>query len=188
MPESWYPFFEWCEGTALGVAVRESIYAFPLIEATHLVALCVMGGALLVVDLRLLGMSMKDQSIAKLAAGVRPWLVASLAVMLGTGVLLFLSEAIKCFYNTSFSVKIITLPFAIPCFGCQSLHLSNCPSVINRTVANHPTIPIMHIFFVKLQTRDTDRFRYTFYAMMIGIQPDIQEIVVDRSLFIRVNL
>jgi hypothetical protein len=113
MPESWYPFFEWCESTMLGVAVRESIYAFPLIEATHLVALCLMGGALLVVDLRLLGLGMKEQAISTLAESVRPWLIASLAVMLGTGVLLFLSEAIKCFYNTSFWVKIITLPFAI---------------------------------------------------------------------------
>lgn len=113
MPESWYPFFEWCEGTMLGTAVRDSIYAFPLIEATHLLALCVMGGALLVVDLRLLGLGMKGQGIAALASHVRPWLVAALLVMLGTGVLLFLSEAIKCFYNTSFWVKIITLPFAI---------------------------------------------------------------------------
>ena len=113
MPESWYPFFEWCEGTMLGVAVRESIYAFPLIEATHLVALCVMGGALLVVDLRLLGFAMNDQGIASLAVSVRRWLIGALIVMLGTGVLLFLSEAIKCFYNTAFWVKIITLPFAI---------------------------------------------------------------------------
>jgi hypothetical protein len=113
MPEAWYPFFDAAEQTMLGVAVRESIYAFPLIEATHLVALCVLGGAILVVDLRMLGVAMKDQSIATISVSVRPWLIGALAVMLGTGVLLFLSEAIKCFYNTSFWVKIITLPFAI---------------------------------------------------------------------------
>ncbi|KPJ83559.1 MAG: hypothetical protein AMS19_03980 [Gemmatimonas sp. SG8_23] len=113
MPESWYPFFEWCEGTLLGSAVRDSIYAFPLIEALHLVALCVMGGALIVVDLRLLGLGLKQQGIAQLAAQVRPWLVGGIVVMLGTGVLLFLSEAIKCFYNTAFWVKILTLPVAL---------------------------------------------------------------------------
>ena len=113
MPESWYPFFDAAEQTMLGVAVRESIYAFPLIEAMHLVALCVMGGALLVVDLRLLGFAMNDQAISTLAVSARRWLIAALVVMLGTGVLLFLSEAIKCFYNTAFWVKIITLPFAI---------------------------------------------------------------------------
>jgi len=113
MPEAWYPFFEWCEDTLLGTVVRESIYAFPLIEATHLVALCVLGGALIVVDLRMLGLGMRDQEISALADAVRPWLVAAVAVMLGTGVLLFLAEAIKCFYNTSFAVKMLTLPVAL---------------------------------------------------------------------------
>ena len=112
-PESWIVFFEWCEATFLGTAVRNSIYAFPLIEAVHLVALCVMGGALIMVDLRLLGLGMKDQEAGHLARLVRPWLVGALVVMLSSGVLLFLSEAIKCFYNTSFWVKMITLPIAL---------------------------------------------------------------------------
>ena len=113
MPEAWYPFFDAAEQTMLGVAVRESIYAFPLIEAVHLVALCVMGGALIMVDLRLLGLGMKDQEAGHLARLVRPWLVGALVVMLSSGVLLFLSEAIKCFYNTSFWVKMLTLPIAL---------------------------------------------------------------------------
>ena len=72
MPEAWYPFFDAAEQTMLGVAVRESIYAFPLIEATHLVALCVMGGALLVVDLRMLGVAITTSSGTGLDASDRP--------------------------------------------------------------------------------------------------------------------
>ena len=112
-PEDWIGFFEWCEATALGSAVRNSVYAFPLIEAVHLVALCVMGGALIMVDLRLLGLGMKDQKPGDLATLARPWVVGALGVMLSSGVLLFLSEAIKCFYNTSFWVKMISLPIGI---------------------------------------------------------------------------
>ena len=112
-PENWIVFFEWCEATALGTYVRNSIYAFPLIEAVHLVALCVMGGALIVVDLRLLGVGMRDQEVGHLARLVRPWFIGAIVVMLGTGVPLFLSEAIKCFYNASFWVKMTTLPVAV---------------------------------------------------------------------------
>lgn len=112
-PESWIGFFEWCEATYLGTVVRESIWLFPVIEAVHLVALCVMGGAILVVDMRLLGVGLTAQRPSALARHVRPWLLGGLAVMLSTGVLLFLSEAIKCFYNTSFWVKMTTLPVAI---------------------------------------------------------------------------
>ena len=112
-PESWIGFFEWCEATLLGTMVRESIWAFPVIEAVHLVALCVIGGAILLVDLRLLGAGLTGHAASDLARHVRPWLLAGLAVMLSTGVLLFLSEAIKCFYNTSFWVKMTTLPVAL---------------------------------------------------------------------------
>ena len=107
------PFFEWCEATGLGRTIRESLWAFPVVEAFHLVGLSLLGGALLVVDLRLLGWGLKDGTIADLNRQARPWLLAAVVIMLGTGVMLFLSEAIKCYYNTAFWVKISTLPFAL---------------------------------------------------------------------------
>ena len=107
------PFFEWCEATGVGRFIRESIWLFPVLEAIHLVGLCALGGALLVVDLRLLGLGLKDSTIGQVDRSARPWLIAAVTLMLVTGVLLFLSESIKCYYNDAFWVKIITLPFAI---------------------------------------------------------------------------
>jgi hypothetical protein len=109
----WLPFFEWCESTGLSRTVRESLWMFPVIEAFHLVGLSLLGGALLVVDLRLLGWGLKDGTIGELQRQAKPWLVAAIVLMLGTGLLLFLSEAIKCYYNTAFWVKMSTLPFAL---------------------------------------------------------------------------
>lgn len=106
-------FFEWCDATALGEAVRNSLWLFPVIEATHLLGLCVLGGALLIVDLRLLGLGLKQQTIAEVAEQAHPWLIGAVAWMVTTGVLLFLSEAVKCYYNQSFWVKISTLPLAL---------------------------------------------------------------------------
>ena len=107
------PFFEWCEATGIGRTIRESLWMFPVLEAIHLVGLSVLGGALLVVDLRLLGWGLKDGTIAELNRQARPWLLGAVALMLATGVPLFLSEAIKCYYNTAFWVKITTLPVAL---------------------------------------------------------------------------
>ena len=107
------PFFEWCEATWLGQLVRDSLWLFPAIEAVHLLGLCLLGGALLVLDLRLLGVGLRKQSIAELARGAQPWLVGALGVMLVTGLPLFLSEAVKCYYNQSFWVKMTTLPIAL---------------------------------------------------------------------------
>ncbi len=105
--------FEWCDATALGAAVRNSLWLFPAIEAVHLLGLSLLGGALLVVDLRLLGVGLKRQTIAELAEQMRPWLLGALVVMGMTGLLLFLSEAIKCYYNDAFWMKITTLPVAL---------------------------------------------------------------------------
>lgn len=107
------PLFEWFETTGPGLMVRESVWLFPVIEAAHLLGLCLLGGALLVVDLRLLGAGLTATPVATLARHARPWLVAAVMLLLVTGVLLFLSEAVKCYYNQSFWVKITTLPIAL---------------------------------------------------------------------------
>ena len=106
-------FFEWCEATALGQIVRDSLWLFPVIESVHLLGLCLLGGSLLVVDLRMLGWGLRRQPIAEIARGVKPWLITSVVVMALTGTLLFLSEAVKCYYNPSFWVKMTTLPIAL---------------------------------------------------------------------------
>ena len=107
------PFFEWCEATRLGLVVRDSVWLFPVIEATHLLGLSLLGGALLVVDLRLLGLGLTSTPTAVLARAVRPWLVAAVVLMAATGVLLFLSESVKCYYSQAFWLKITTLPVAL---------------------------------------------------------------------------
>ena len=106
------PFFEWCEATFIGQMIRESLWLFPVIEAAHLLALSALGGALLILDLRLLGVGLR-QPIPEIARDARPWLVGSVTVMLLTGIALFLSESIKCYYNPSFWVKMTTLPLAL---------------------------------------------------------------------------
>ena len=106
-------FFEWCESTGLGLMVRESVWLFPVIEAVHLLGLSLLGGAIFLVDLRLLGAGLTRTPAALLARQVRPWLTAAVVVMISTGVLLFLSEAVKCYYSQAFWVKITTFPVAL---------------------------------------------------------------------------
>ena len=106
------PFFQWCEATAVGTAIRESVWAFPAIEAIHLLGLAMIGGAVLVVDLRLLALGLRRHPVAELARDVQPWLNASLSIMLTTGIGLFLSESTKCYYSTPFWVKMTSLLLA----------------------------------------------------------------------------
>lgn len=97
--------FEWFEDTAIGAVVRESLWLFPVIEAIHLLALALLGGTVLLVDLRLLGFGLRGQPAARLAQSVHPWLVGALLTMIATGIPMFLSEAIKCYYSPPFWYK-----------------------------------------------------------------------------------
>jgi hypothetical protein len=106
-------FFEWAEASGLGVAMRNSLYAFALIQSVHLLALATLGGAVLVVDLRLLGVGLRHQPIPQLLRYARPWLIGSIAVLILTGIPMFATIAVKLYYNTSWWVKIIGLPIAI---------------------------------------------------------------------------
>ena len=103
------PWFESIASTSLSQAISQSTWAFAVIESVHLLALSVIGGAVLMLDLRLLGWGLKDQSIEAVARNAQPWLVGSLTVMLITGVLLFVSEPIKCYYSTPFRIKMLCL-------------------------------------------------------------------------------
>jgi hypothetical protein len=105
-------FFTWCENTWLGDAIRDSRWLFPAIESVHLLGLAVIGGAVLMMNLRLLGFGNDRQPVDRLWRDTRPWLVGSLTVMLISGMLLFTSEATKLYYHDAFWVKMSSLLLA----------------------------------------------------------------------------
>jgi hypothetical protein len=107
------PYFEWLESLWLGKAVVGSLWLFPVIESVHLLALSVLGGSILLVDLRMLGFGLKRYSVPALARDARPFLIGAIVTLIATGVPLFLAEAIKCYYSQAFWVKMTTLAIAL---------------------------------------------------------------------------
>jgi hypothetical protein len=103
------PFFQWCYQTAIGEGIRNSTWLFPVIEAFHLLGLGLTAGTVLIVDLRLFGVGLRKQPAAQLWASTRPWLIGGVIVMFASGIPLFLSESIKCFYSFPFWVKMTSL-------------------------------------------------------------------------------
>ena len=107
------PYFEWLESLWIGKAVVGSLWLFPVIESVHLLALSVLGGSILLVDLRMLGFGLKHYSVPELARDARPFLIGAIVTLIATGVPLFLAEAIKCYYSQAFWVKMTTLAIAL---------------------------------------------------------------------------
>jgi len=107
------PYFQALEAGSIGEAIRDSTWLFPFIEAFHLVGLAVVGGAVLLLDFRLLGLGLRRQPVAALARDAQPWLIGGVLFMIGSGVPLFLAEAIKCYYSFAFWTKMAALALAI---------------------------------------------------------------------------
>ena len=99
------PFFQWSVNLPMSKALQESVWMFPVIQATHLFIMAVLFGALLVVDLRLLGVGLKNQSVADVARQAQPWLVWSLVGMVLTGVPQFTTNAMRYYPNPAFWPK-----------------------------------------------------------------------------------
>lgn len=106
------PLFQWSEESGLGRMVRESVWAFAVIESTHLLALAMMGGAALLVDLRLLNLGLRRQPVAELARDAQRFFGLGLVVLILSGTALFASEAVKCFYSNAFRLKMLALVVA----------------------------------------------------------------------------
>ncbi|MFO1324964.1 MAG: DUF6644 family protein [Burkholderiales bacterium] len=92
------------EGSGLGRTMRESLWAYPSVETVHIVALAIVYGSVVVVDLRLLGLS-RTISAAKLARHALPFTVGAFLVAMLTGVLMFTAHAEDFLSNRVFMIK-----------------------------------------------------------------------------------
>lgn len=107
------PLFQWCEESGIGKTVRESVWAFAVIESTHLLSLVILGGTVLLVDLRILNLGLRGRSVSELARETKPFARIGLVVLILSGLALFSSEAVKCYYSYPFWVKMSALAAAL---------------------------------------------------------------------------
>lgn len=106
-------FCKWCNESPWGHGVRDSVWLFPFVEIFHLLALGVLGGTILILNLRLLGFRFQGEPVSELAEDVKPWMLGSLAVMFVSGFLLFCTEAVKMYDSPAFRFKMIFLFLAV---------------------------------------------------------------------------
>ncbi len=115
----------------------ESVLAYPIVLSTHLTCIALFGGAILMTNLRLLGVTFKSLTITQMVTSLRPWKRLGATVMIATGVLLATSEAEKYAPNPFFWTKMVIL-------GLIGVHaLVFRPIVYNRTeeLDKSPIIP-----------------------------------------------
>jgi hypothetical protein len=97
------------ENSGLADNIRENDVLFPLIESVHVVAICLVVGSILVVDLRLLGLASVHRSVSRVTSGILPLTWSAFAIAVTSGFLLFISNATKYLGNGYFVAKIFLI-------------------------------------------------------------------------------
>jgi hypothetical protein len=93
-------------------ALRESDVVFPVVESIHVLAISLIAGTILTVDLRVGGLIFRDQPLTRITRALLPYTWYGFGLMVITGLPLFAAEAAKLYGNPAFRVKLLLLGLA----------------------------------------------------------------------------
>ncbi len=102
----------WSSGTPF-VFIRDSKYGMPAVQSFHLMGLTILLAAVLVLDLRLAGLGMRDYGLSCLARQLKPWTLGAFAVVISSGLLMFLATPRKYIDSRPFRLKMALLSLAL---------------------------------------------------------------------------
>ena len=100
------------EASSVATTIRNSLYIFPVIEATHVCGLAMVVGSISIIDLRLLGLASTRRSFQRLASDTLKWTWAAFALTAATGALMFITNAGVYYHNFYFRAKMAALLLA----------------------------------------------------------------------------
>jgi putative copper export protein len=99
-------FAEWLSTTSLSVYFQEqNAWFIPAVQSVHIVAITMLVGSVLMINLRLLKVVGMDQTLRQTANRFGPWLTSALGVLLASGILLIIGEPARELVTFSFWFK-----------------------------------------------------------------------------------
>src|ERR1041384_2838105 len=97
--------FQWLESWPVSVGIRQTSWMFPAFESVHVIAITLVVGSVVIVDLRVLGLASQRERVTDLSRSVLPWTWGAFAVALISGAFLFAAKSHVYFGNFDFRVK-----------------------------------------------------------------------------------
>lgn len=138
---SFLPLLESVSNWAPIALIRDSKYGMPAVQSFHLLGLTMLLATVVVLDLRLVGLGLRDYGLARLARQLKPWTVGAIALVMSSGLLIFLATPGKYVDSHPFRLKMALLCGAL-LFHFVVLRRFTAPD----SVARHRMINIMVAF------------------------------------------
>jgi hypothetical protein len=135
MMSSLVSFLDWCSKSTAIVFIRDSSFGMPAVQSVHLVGLTMLLAAILVLNLRLAGVSMMDWSLPSVERQLRPWALGAVTLVIASGLLMFLGNPAKYLASGPFQFKMIALCLAALCqFGVLRRFFTADPDLRPRPI------------------------------------------------------
>jgi magnesium-transporting ATPase (P-type) len=100
-------FCDWLSRTNVSVAFQSANWFVPLVQTVHIISIAILLTSVYVVSFRLIGVTRGGQPLAVVTAKSTPWVWIALGVLLGTGILLTITEPARELLNWAFRVKML---------------------------------------------------------------------------------
>ncbi|HEY6619103.1 MAG TPA: DUF6644 family protein [Steroidobacteraceae bacterium] len=100
-------FCDWLSTTGISVAFQSANWFVPTVQTVHIISIAILLTSVYVVSFRLIGVTRGRQPLAVLIAKSTPWVWTTLCVLLGTGILLTITEPARELLNWVFRLKML---------------------------------------------------------------------------------
>jgi magnesium-transporting ATPase (P-type) len=100
-------FCDWLSRTNVSVAFQSATWFVPTVQTVHIISIAILLTSVYVMSFRLMGVTRGGQPLAVLIAKSTPWVWITLCVLLGTGILLTITEPARELLNWVFRVKML---------------------------------------------------------------------------------
>ncbi len=108
-----YPFFDWLDTSMLADISKAYGGVFAVVQMFHLLGMSMLGGMVLVGDLRLLNILLKDVPSELVIENTQKWFTIALAIVMTSGIFMSSAVAMKLYYNEMFWAKMTSLGLGI---------------------------------------------------------------------------
>jgi hypothetical protein len=101
----------WLENSALALAMRESMWLYPIVEIVHIVGIVLLVGSVAMFDMRLLGLS-KALPTRAMGRHLLRWTLLSLLLVVPAGLMMFSAHPGDFIGNKVFLLKLTLIVLA----------------------------------------------------------------------------
>jgi hypothetical protein len=106
-------FCEWLAATSISQDVQNAFWVIPTVQTVHIVSIAIVMTSMAMLDLRLIGVAGRRQSLLDMGNRFLPWVWIALIVLLCTGTILIIGEPGRELQSEVFWIKMSLLVAAL---------------------------------------------------------------------------